>query len=86
MTIRCRYCETDILLNADSMEARTAGTDPHQQMRKHLAGHGFAVAVNHGQKCGWLLDALAFDCTDEPEKYRTVIDALVTYLQKAPLL
>ena len=59
MTVTCRFCGDPIILNEDSLEARTAGTDPMQQMRHHLRSHPLDLLV-FTRELGWLIDRLAF--------------------------
>lgn len=68
MLLVCRYCSESIRLNEDSEEARKAGTDPMQQMRRHLVGCPKFSLFEHSRNTGWLLDLLAFTCPTEPER------------------
>jgi hypothetical protein len=77
----CLYCREIIALNPDSEEARAKGTDPHQQMRKHLAAHcAGSLAAMHARRCGFLIDMLAFDGVNRPENWRKQIAEMVEFL------
>ena len=70
MTVQCRYCETEIVLNEDSPETRKAGTDPHQQLRKHIEARHVDKIIEHSRRAGWLLDQIFFTCPTEPERWK----------------
>jgi hypothetical protein len=79
--IVCLYCREIITLNPDGEEARANGTDPYQQMRKHLAAHGAgSLADMHARRCGFLIDMLAFDGVNRPENWRKQIAEMVEFL------
>jgi hypothetical protein len=78
--IRCRSCGEILTLNTDSVEAREAGTDPLQQMRRHiLASHAMDL-VAHARRCGFLIEMLFFEAVHDPEKWRKQIAEMVDYL------
>jgi hypothetical protein len=84
--IRCRYCGEVLTLNPDSMEARDAGTDPLQQMRRHtLKKHALLQISGHARRCGFLLDMLFFEAVNNPENWRKQIGEMVEYLLKEPV-
>lgn len=77
MTVQCRYCQTSIELNADTPETRKAGTDPHQQLRKHIEARHLTKLAEHSRRAGWLQDQLFFTCPADPERWRAnMIDTL----------
>ncbi len=79
MTVKCKYCAARITLNVDSEEARATGSDPHQQLRKHMVSHPI-LAIHHARKAGWLIDALAFESPDEPEGWNKHLHALLDHM------
>lgn len=77
---QCRYCKETIILNKDSIEARDAGTDPHRQMRQHIAEkHSVYEMIEHTRKLGWLIDILFFESLGKPHTYRMIVDELVDF-------
>lgn len=76
MTVKCGYCAASIVLNPDSEMTRETRDDPAQQLRRHMLSHPFQAA-HHARKCGWLLDALAFESNDEPDRWRKHILDLI---------
>lgn len=81
LTLRCVYCDAEIMLSEDSQAARVAGTDPRQQMRRHIfAGHSPDQIADHERKIAWLIDMLFFRCPSDPQRWRGNIDAMVTHL------
>ena len=77
MNVKCRYCNAVLELNQDNEETRNAGTDPAQQIRRHLLTHPLSI-VTHARRMGWLIDALAFESTD-PAGWRKHISDLVDF-------
>jgi len=76
----CRLCRAEITLNLDSGEAHEAGTDPRQQLRRHLLDHPIGVA-GFVHRAAWLLDMLAFESPADPLRWRRGIDAVVSWVQ-----
>lgn len=80
INVRCRYCDEEISLNEDSMEARESGADPLQQMRKHLQKHPLQI-MTHARKLGWLIDMLAFYPMTEEHRFKQSLQAMFEYFQ-----
>ena len=78
MHVTCRYCNAVLKLNEDNEEARNAGTDPAQQLRRHLLTHPLSV-VTHARRMGWLIDALAFESSTDPAGWRKHVSDLVDF-------
>jgi hypothetical protein len=80
-TVRCIYCGAELVLNDDSEEARTAGTDPWQQMRKHVLGkHLLDGEVNrHQYRFAWLADMLFFRCPADPARWEARIHIMLKH-------
>lgn len=80
LIVECRLCGLRIELNEDTETNRDQRRDPHQQIRSHLARHSATEVAQIGYRAGWLLDMLAFRCS-EPERWRNnaiaMLDALV---------
>lgn len=67
-------------MNEDSESTRAAGTDPHQQFRKHiLEKHSVPEIALHTRNLGWLLDMLWFESPTDPINYRMAIDQMVSF-------
>lgn len=81
LLLRCVHCGAEITLNEDSQATRAAGTDPRQQMRRHIfAGHSPDQIDDHERKIAWLIDMLFFRCPSDPQRWRANIDAMLTHL------
>jgi hypothetical protein len=78
MRVSCRFCGQQIELNEDSEEARAAGSDPYQQLRKHLLLHPLE-SIGHVRRVGWLVDALAFVPLTEENRWWNHVHGLVAY-------
>lgn len=82
----CIYCNTEIVLNEDSEATRNAGTDPNQQLRRHLfEKHLLSELDKHYRNTSWLIDMLAFRSVLDETRWRTSIDRLVTYYLQGPI-
>lgn len=84
LTVECRICGCAILLNQDTEAARQNGTDPLQQMRKHLR-NSLQCAVGAGRDFGMMTDLLSFrprfpDQSADAERYRHMVDDVLAYL------
>lgn len=80
LIVICRFCGEIISLNEDTYEARMNQTDPHQQLRKHLALHP-SESIAFVRKIGWLIDCLAFSPAEGSERYRELTLVLAKYFQ-----
>lgn len=91
MKLRCRMCQAELTLNPDSEEARNAGTDPRQQLRRHLLIHLLNQTLKWeiARKTGWLIDLLCFEPVEHPEKWRRwlqeTFDRLVNEVSSQPV-
>ena len=72
--LQCIYCRQFITLNADSQETRAAGTDPRQQLRKHLEDGHAIDAMQHMLTVAWLVDLLFFIEPADPDHWRQTIE------------
>ncbi len=61
MIANCLICNEPVTLNQDSEEARAAGIDPSQQLRRHLLKHIMKIP-DLARTCGFLIDRLLFEC------------------------
>jgi hypothetical protein len=82
--VRCRYCGEVLVLNPDGEAARAAGSDPHQQIRRHILDKHQGWPENmlqiHMRRIGWLIDMMFFESVNDPAKWRKQIAELVDYL------
>jgi len=91
-SVRCRLCGAVVALPEDSEEARAAGRDPLQVLRRHLKTHPGPMLDDFVRQTGLLLDLLAFEPDPEPARaavWRRNIDQMVTWflgvdLKKSP--
>ena len=57
----CRICNAVVELPEDGPEARKAGTDPYQTMRRHLENHPTSDKMTANLRAlSWLIDLLMF--------------------------
>ena len=84
MKVQCIYCRAEIELNQDSEASRLSGTDPHQQLRRHLYSHSVSILTSHVAAVGFLADALAFipvEVNLADNEYLTHLVAMVQHFQ-----
>lgn len=80
LIVQCFYCGATLTLNEDTPAARAAGTDPHQQMRKHIFDmHSPSEIVQHHHHTAWLIDMLFFRCPLNPERWQSNISSLLEH-------
>ncbi len=86
--IECKLCGDTLELNADSLGARAARTDPYQQMKLHLRGHVMnpskKMIASHVQASAWILDYLAFRPVTQKERWRKGLHQLVDHFIDEP--
>jgi hypothetical protein len=83
LIVQCFNCGATLTLNEDSPAARAAGTDPHQQIRKHIFDqHTPGEIVQHHHSTAWLLDMLFFRAPLDPERWKgNIVSLLEHYLE-----
>jgi hypothetical protein len=86
LIVRCRLCGALIHLNGDGEEARRAGTDPRQQLRRHIAQFHPLEIIGFAQRMGWLLDMLLFECPWESARWRKNLDVMIEWAQSPEAL